>query len=528
MESRLPEQELDFVPALSRYQELEERHRRTIEQLRQANEALAKSEERFLDLFDEAPIAYVHEGLDTRIIRANRAAMSLLGLAPAEVAGTYGKSLVPETPEAQQRVRLALASVRDGTDVSGATLELRRKDNGKPVLIEWWSKPDADGLYTRTMFIDITERMLMAQNISRIEAQNSYLKEEILGEQNFGDIVGRFPGLQNVLRQIALVAPTDANVLVVGESGTGKELIARAIHERSPRRQGPLIKVNCGAVLENLFESEMFGHVRGAFTGAVKDRLGRFELADGGTLFLDEVGEIPLGLQAKLLRVLQEQQFERVGEERTRRVNVRIVAATNKDLQKEVEAGRFRQDLFYRLSAFPIEAPPLRERREDIPLLAAYFLEAAVRKMNLKPARLPQAQVEYLGNYQWPGNVRELQNVIERAAILAQGRPLNFETLWSPQEAVGAPIVSSPSSDVPALLTRADLKLRERQNILNALAQTKGKVYGPGGAAELLDMKLSTLASRMKVLGLKDRYAVSKSEFSKFHPSGSNRLDDAA
>jgi len=244
--------------------------------------------------------------------------------------------------------------------------------------------------------------------------------------------------------------------------------------------------------------------VKGAFTGAVKDRIGRFELADGGTLFLDEVGEIPLGLQPKLLRVVQEQQFERVGEERTRRVNVRIVAATNRDLQKEVQAGRFRQDLFYRLSAFPVEVPPLRDRREDISLLASHFLETAIEKMNLKPARLTQVQTAHLAGYDWPGNVRELQNVIERAAILAQGRSLNFETLLLPRQAVRAPIIP-PATDAPVLLTRADLKLRERENILNALAQTNGKVYGPGGAAELLDMKPSTLTSRLKSLGLKNR-----------------------
>jgi len=502
MEMHELENGVDLVETLSRHQELEETHRRIIHQLRQANEELQENEEGLRDLFEEAPIAYVRERLDTRIIRANRVATSILGIRPEETSRTYGKSLVPDTPEAQQRMRQAIASLSGGPNANGAVLELSRKDDGKPVWIEWWSRPEPGGLYTRTMFIDITARVQMEQYQARLEAQNGYLQEEILSDQNFGDIVGHSVALHKVLRQIELVAPTEANVLILGESGTGKELIARAIHERSPRKERPLIKVNCGAIPDSLFESEMFGHVKGAFTGAVKDRIGRFELADGGTLFLDEVGEIPLGLQAKLLRVVQEQQFERVGEERTRSVNVRIVAATNRDLQREVEAGRFRQDLFYRLSAFPIEAPPLRERREDIPLLAAHFLETAVRKMNLKPARLTQTQVEHLGAYHWPGNVRELQNVIERASILAQGRPLNFETLLLPKEAMRGPTTSAPTN-LPALLTRADLKLRERENIQRALAETKGKVYGPSGAGALLDMKPSTLASRIKALGLK-------------------------
>jgi len=503
MVSRALEHQVNLSAALTPYQELEQKHRGTIHPLLQANEALTGGEERYLDLFEEAPIAYVHEGLDTRIIRANRAAMSILGMAPPEVSLTFGTSLVPATPEAQQRVRSALASIRGGTEVCGATLELRRKDNGKPVWVKWWSKPDPSGTYTRTMFIDITDVVLMEQDKTWLEAQNSYLLEQVLDSQKFGDIVGGSAALQKVLRQIEVVAPTHANVLVLGESGTGKELIARAIHERSARRQRPLIKVNCGAVPDNLFESEMFGHIKGAFTGAIKDRAGRFELADGGTLFLDEVGEIPLGLQAKLLRVLQEQQFERIGEERTRSVNVRIVAATNRDLQKEVEAGRCRQDFFYRLNTFPIEAPPLRERREDIPLLATHFLQAAVRKMNLRPARLTQTQAERLGAYDWPGNVRELQNVIERAAILAQGRTLSFEPLELPQKVVRE--TASPPIDAPLLFTRGDLKVRERQNILNALAQTSGKIRGPGGAAELLDMNPSTLASRINALGLKAR-----------------------
>ena len=362
--------------------ELEKVQRETSEQLRLANLAAVESEAKFRDLFDEAPIPYVYEGLDTRFIQANRAALKTLGIKPEEITGTFGKSFVPDNPEAQRRAREALASIGKGTDSSGVELELRRKDNGKPLWVQWWSKPAANGEFTRTMMVDITARVLMEQEQARLQAQNEYLLEEIRSAHDFGDIIGESPGIRKVMQQIQLVAPTDAAVLINGESGTGKELVAHAIHENSPRKGRALIKVNCGAVPENLFESEFFGHMRGAFTGAVRDKPGRFELADGGTLFLDEIGEIPLAMQAKLLRVLQEQEIERVGDTRTRTINVRIIAATNRDLKKEVEAGRFRQDLFYRLVVFPLEIPPLRERREDIPKLAAHFVRATAKKMN--------------------------------------------------------------------------------------------------------------------------------------------------
>jgi transcriptional regulator with GAF, ATPase, and Fis domain len=249
----------------------------------------------------------------------------------------------------------------EGTATSGIVLELRRKDNGEPVWIQWWSKPDSSGKYTRSMFIDITDRVLLEQEQSRLRAENDYLSEEIRQAGNFDDIIGESDGLRKVIQQIQLVAPTRAAVLIMGESGTGKELVARAIHEHSLRKGRALIKVNCSAVPDSLFESEFFGHVRGAFTGAFKGRLGRFELAQGGTLFLDEIAEVPLPMQAKLLRVLQEQELERIGDTCTRKIDVRIIAASNRDLKAAVDAGRFREDLFYRLSVFPIEVPPLRD-----------------------------------------------------------------------------------------------------------------------------------------------------------------------
>lgn len=336
----------------------------------------------------------------------------------------------------------------------------------------------------------------------QLELENQYLREEVTAALGAHDLIGSSPGLRKVLQQIQLVAPTDAAVLINGESGTGKELVARAIHENSPRRDRALIKVNCGAIPENLFESEFFGHMRGSFTGAVRDKPGRFELADGGTLFLDEIGELPLAMQAKLLRVLQEQEIERVGDTRTRRVNVRIIAATHRDLKKEVAAGRFRQDLFYRLGVFPLEVPPLRERSDDIAPLAAHFVRATARKMNRPVPRLTQAHLDQLSAYPWPGNIRELQNAVERAVILAQAGPLRFE-LTSPAEVSSVPPIPTVTSGT--LLTRTELKQRERESIEAALSHCGGKIFGPGGAAELLKMRPTTLASRIKALGLKKR-----------------------
>ncbi|MGV3756016.1 MAG: sigma 54-interacting transcriptional regulator [Verrucomicrobiota bacterium] len=335
---------------------------------------------------------------------------------------------------------------------------------------------------------------------ARLEEENNYLREEVNTALGGDDIIGNSPGLNKVMQQIQLVAATEATVLVTGESGTGKELVARAIHEHSRRKDRALIKVNCGAVPETLFESEFFGHVKGSFTGALRDKPGRFELADGGTLFLDEIGEIPLPMQAKLLRVLQEQEIERVGDTRTRKISVRIIAATNRDLKQEVEAGRFRQDLFYRLSVFPIEIPPLRARREDIGPLAVHFLKQAARRMNRPNPRVPQAVLEQLAAYAWPGNVRELQNAVERAVILWQSGPIEFSL---PHIEIDKELTTvRPVRDFCVPRTREDLRRAEKDSILAALSQSFGKVFGPGGAAEILNMKPTTLASRIKALGL--------------------------
>ncbi|MCA9420276.1 MAG: sigma 54-interacting transcriptional regulator, partial [Nitrospira sp.] len=385
---------------------------------------LAENEERLRDLFDEAPIAYVHEGLDTRFIRANRAAMKSLGIKPEDVSHTYGKSFIPDTPGAQRRLHEAFASVGHGTDTSGVILELARKDNGKPLWIQWWSKPDPSGTYTRTMFLDITDRILMEQEKARLEAQNTYLREEIQSVHNFEELIGESQALKTVLRNVERVAPTDSTVLITGETGTGKELMARAIHNLSPRKAKPLVKVNCAAIPSGLIESELFGHEKGAFTGALSRKIGRFELADGGTIFLDEIGELPLDVQSKLLRVLQEGEFERVGGTKTNQVHVRVIAATYRELAQEIRKGRFRPDLFYRLNVFHIALPALRDRKDDIPLLAEYFVQKYASRMGKKIVSIPAVFHKTLGHYAWPGNIRELEHVIERAVILTEGECL--------------------------------------------------------------------------------------------------------
>jgi transcriptional regulator with GAF, ATPase, and Fis domain len=321
----------------------------------------------------------------------------------------------------------------------------------------------------------------------------------------FDGILGSSPALRAALTRAARVIPHgNVTVLLQGETGTGKELFARAIHYNGPRAKQPFVDVNCTAIPENLLESELFGHEAGAFTDARTAKPGLFELADGGTLFLDEIAEVPLTTQAKLLRVLQEHEFERVGDTHTRKVNVRIIAATNRDLKLEVEERRFRQDLFYRLSVFPIDIPPLRERRDDIPPLAAHFVKQTARRMNRPAPRVTPATLSQLAAHGWPGNVRELQNAVERAVILSQGGPLLFELPKKSASGSSRP----PEAIAPSpVLTRNQLKRHERDSIAAALELTSGKVFGPGGAAELLGMKPTTLASRIKVLGLKRRTA---------------------
>ncbi len=332
----------------------------------------------------------------------------------------------------------------------------------------------------------------------RLELENAYLRDEITQTQAFGEIVGTSAPIRRIEEQIEQVAPTDASVMILGESGTGKELVAREIHRRSARAEHAMVRVNCASVPGDLFESEFFGHVKGAFTGAVKDRVGRFAAADQGTLFLDEVGEIPRDLQSKLLRVLQEGQYERVGDDRTRTGDVRVIAATNRDLAQEVKAGRFREDLFYRLNVFPIEVPPLRERPEDIALLAELFLARANQKLKRR-AELNEDNRAALRRYAWPGNVRELQNVIERAVITATDGVLHFELGGVDRAPAGTTVGGEASAEI---LSDAAIRELERANLIAALERADGKIYGPGGVAELLGLKPTTIASRIKRLGI--------------------------
>lgn len=354
-----------------------------------------------------------------------------------------------------------------------------------------------------------TERKLrtaLAENAhlrEELELERDYLREEVNVAMNFGRIVGKSPALKYMLAQVEAVAQTPASVLVLGESGVGKELVARAIHARSPHAEAPLVKVNCASIPKELFESEFFGHVKGAFTGAHRDRVGRFQLADGGSIFLDEVGEIPLELQGKLLRVLQESEFERVGDDMTKSVDVRVIAATNRNLEELVIAGEFREDLFYRLSVFPIEVPPLRKRAEDIVQLAQHFLTQTCNDFGRKPLKLTRSQAEAIRGYDWPGNVRELKNVIERAVILSKGSALRLD-LSLPDSSVPAnDVVAQAGSSRREVMTEQQIRQLQKQNLIAALKQTNGRVSGENGAAELLGIKPTTLADRLKAYGIR-------------------------
>jgi PAS domain S-box-containing protein len=348
-------------------------------------------------------------------------------------------------------------------------------------------------------------RNALAENArlrEELELERDYLREEVNVAMNSGQIVGNSPALMTMLKRVGAVAETPASVLLQGESGVGKELVAHAIHAQSPRADGPLVKVNCASIPKELFESEFFGHVKGAFTGAHRDRVGRFQLADGGTIFLDEVSEIPLESQGKLLRVLQESEFERVGDDVTRSVDVRVIAATNRNLEQQIVDGEFREDLFYRLSVFPIDVPALRERGDDIIRLAQHFLKKICSDFGRSPMQLTRAQADMLLRYSWPGNVRELKNVIERAVILSPRNVLRLDLSMSNP---GADMRQGSSAEESQnnLLTESEMREFQKNNLLAALEQANWKVSGQGGAAELLGVKPTTLADRIRTFGVR-------------------------
>lgn len=398
-------------------------------------------------------------------------------------------------------------------DFNNLERQMVTKDGVKlDVIMSAISNRDEDGKVNRMLVAskDVTERRRAERDLRRSLAENArlreelererdYLREEVNVAMNFGHIVGTSPALRRMMKRVEAVAETPASVLVEGESGVGKELVAHAIHLQSPRADKPLVKVNCASIPKELFESEFFGHVKGAFTGAHRDRIGRFQLADGGTIFLDEIGEIPLELQSKLLRVLQESEFERVGDDVTRSVDVRVIAATNRNLEQLIVDGEFREDLFYRLSVFPVEVPPLRERGEDIVQLAQFFLEQTCNDFGRDDLTLTQSQAANLRAYNWPGNIRELKNVIERAVILSTGKVLRLD-LSMPGLRLDADDEAEAAVSSEEVLTEKAMREFQRDNTIKALQQTNWKVSGAGGAADILGVKPTTLADRIRTM----------------------------
>ncbi len=372
-------------------------------------------------------------------------------------------------------------------------MRIRKRDGTyRWFLVRFNPLRDEQGQITR-WYVALTDIEDRKQAEDRLRSENVALREEIDKASMFEEIVGTSTALKAVLSRISKVAPSDSTVLITGETGTGKELVARAVHRRSNRASRPFVSVNCAAIPRDLIASELFGHEKGAFTGATQQRLGRFELANGGTIFLDEVGELPAETQIALLRVLQEHEFERVGGTRRIRADVRVIAATNRDLQAAISAGSFRSDLFYRLHVFPIDIPSLRERREDIPLLVEYFIDRYARKAGKNIKRVNKKTLELLQSYPWPGNIRELQNVIERSVILCETETFSIDENWLPQQ----PSLTEPKNQMEL---PGRLLAQEKEMIEAALKESRGRIFGPTGAAAKLGIPRSTLESKIRSL----------------------------
>lgn len=465
---------------------------------KRSDRALRESENRLARILASAMDAIVTVDEHGQIQLFNAAAEKMFGAAADQAIGTDLARLTTDPFSQFLKQQFQTMSSQDDSSLSvwipRGMKALRASQ--EPFEVEGsLSKVEANWRSYYTIILrDVEERRRAEARLQSLNQEINYLREEIETQHNFAEIIGRSQGLQSILRNVAVVAPTDSSVLIHGESGTGKELIARAIHNNSPRKERPLIKVNCAGLPAGLVESELLGHEKGAFTGAIARRVGRFELAHGGTIFLDEIGEIPLEAQAKLLRAIQEREFERVGGAQTIKVDVRIIAATNRDLAKEVRTGKFREDLFYRLNVFPINLPPLRERKEDIPLLAHYFANKYMRKMKKNIEGLSPLTVHRLREYAWPGNIRELENVIERAVILCTSNMLEIGG-----ELLGA---SATPSTATSSTFAGSLEDVERAHIVATLARTKGVVNGNDGAAGILKINPSTLRSRMRKLGI--------------------------
>jgi formate hydrogenlyase transcriptional activator len=450
----------------------------------------------FERLFEFSPDAIVVTNADGKIAEVNAQVERFFGYARADLLNQSIEILVPERFRGTHPNYRSDYAGHPRVRTMGAGLELygRRKDGSEfPVDIMLGPVEGAQGPVVLCVIRDLTEKKEAEEALRRSEQQKSYLEEELVTSRQFDQIVGDSSALRVVLKQVEDVAATDATVLILGETGTGKELIARAIHDLSKRRDHAFVRLNCSAIPSGLLESELFGHEKGAFTGAIAQKVGRLELAHQGTFFLDEVGDLPLELQPKILRALQEKEFERVGGTRTIPVNVRLVAATNRDLAKMVSTGQFRSDLYYRLRVFPITIAPLRERRDDIPLLVRYFLDSHSKRMGRRIESIPTKTMQTLIKWHWPGNVRELENFIERSVIL------------SPGPALRAPLAELESAAESVGSTDPNLEAAEREHILRVLRECRGMIGGTNGAADRLGLKRTTLNSKIKKLGIERR-----------------------
>jgi formate hydrogenlyase transcriptional activator len=463
-----------------------------ITERKQAEEAIRQSEAELRQLLDASPQHLGVLGPDGSKLFLNRAALDYLGWTLERWQTCDLNSLYH--PDDWERVNFEIQKALS----TGSLLEIEARRQGRDGVYRWFFfryKPlrNEQGRITHWAFaaMDIDDRKRTEE---RLQRENVALREEVDQASMFEEIVGASPAIRAVLSRVAKVAPTDSTVLITGETGTGKELIARAIHKRSQRSKHAFVSVSCATIPRDLIASELFGHEKGSFTGATQRRVGRFELAEGGTIFLDEIGELPGETQIALLRVLQEREFERVGGNQVIRANVRVIAATNRDLQAAIEAGSFRDDLFYRLSVLPIEIPPLRQRREDIPLLVEYFIDRFARKAGKAIRRVNRRSLELLQAYSWPGNIRELQNVIERSVILSESEDLSIDESWLSQQAAGE------TKNQPELSLR--LAAQEKEAIEAALRECNGRVSGPLGAAARLGMPRSTLESKIRSLNI--------------------------
>jgi len=477
--------------------------------------ALARAERRYEDLYHSTPAMLHTVDAEGRITHVSDHWLEKLGYKREEVIGSSILQFLSE--ETRKKLDGGVREIIATGDLKNVPRQMVTR-TGEVLDVVMSARTEVDQTRgIRRLLVatkDMTDRNRgesklreaygeIARLKEELERERDYLREEVQVSMNFGRIVGESPALAAMLARIEAVADTSANVLIIGETGTGKELVAHAIHARSRRADAPLVKVNCASIPHELFESEFFGHAKGAFTGAYRDRVGRFQLADGGTIFLDEVGEIPLELQGKLLRVLQEKEFERVGDDLTRKVDVRVIAATNRDLEQEVEAGNFREDLYYRLSVFPVQVPPLRKRGDDVIQLAVHFLEQVCREFGRRCPNFTQSQVDAMRAYSWPGNIRELKNLIERAVILSQGDNLQLDIKGGANtRRINTLVETAQTHAGRDFITEKELKLQQLDNMRRALEYADWRISGEGGAADLLGLKPSTLVDRMRAAGL--------------------------